>query len=104
MQALIDALNATGYAFVHFGWSKAPDAEYGVYAEERGADFEADGRHAEKATTGTIDYFTRDDSATPRTTIESAINGVCAAWYLNSIQYENDTGLIHYEWVFYVYG
>ena len=27
-----------------------------------------------------------------------ALEGIGASWYLNSVQYEEDTGLIHYEW------
>lgn len=26
------------------------------------------------------------------------------AWYLNSVQYEEDTELIHYEWAWETYG
>lgn len=103
MQRVKDALDSTGYAFAHFGWSKQPSGDYGVYAEDGARDFEANGRHEEKGLTGTIDYFTRDDSGTPKTVIENAINGLFP-WYLNSIQYENDTGFIHYEWVFSLYG
>ena len=31
-----------------------------------------------------------------------ALDAAGIAWYLNSIQYEEDTGLIHYEWVWEV--
>lgn len=101
LDALITALTGTGYSFEHYGWSKAPAGDYGVYAEDGGNDLEADGKHAEKALTGTVDYFTRDDSDTPRTTIEAALE-TCCVWSLNSIQFEPDSGYIHYEWVFEV--
>lgn len=93
------ALNATGYSFAHHAWSHAPAGDYGVYAEDEGDDFLADGGHAEKATQGTVDLFTRNDTATPRETIEAALDGLNVPWYLNTIQYEDDTGYIHYEWV-----
>lgn len=33
--------------------------------------------------------------------IQAALNGLSGcAWYLNSIQYEEDTRLLHWEWVF----
>ena len=79
-----------------------PGWDYGVYAEDGANDFNADGEHAEKAVQGTVDYFTRDDSGTPQTTIEAALEGLNVPWYLNTIQYEDDTGYIHYEWVFEV--
>ena len=51
-----------------------------------------------------VNYFTRDDTGAPRTTIETALNGLQVPWYLNSVQYENDTGYIHYEWSVSLYG
>ena len=96
---LVTALDATKLPFAHFGWSKAPAGDYGVYAEDGANDLNADDIHAEKVMQGTVDYFTRDDSGAPQATIEAALEGVCA-WYLNSVQFEEDTGYIHYEWVF----
>ena len=31
--------------------------------------------------------------------VEASLDELGASWYLNSVQYESDTGLIHYEWV-----
>ena len=104
MNELATALAGTGYQFAHFAWSKAPDGDYGTYAEYSGSDLEADDVHIEKGTEGYIEYYTRDDSGTPRTTIEAALNGLNIPWNLNTIQYENDTGYIHYEWWFGIYG
>lgn len=104
MDELIRALEATGYDFAHYAWSKAPEGDYGTYAEDSGDDFGADNLHAERGTVGYINYFTRDDSETPRETIEAALNSINIPWSLNTVQYENDTGYIHYEWEFSVYG
>lgn len=102
MQRIKTALDTTGLSFAHFAWINHP-AEYGVYAEDSGEDLEADDIHAERGTSGTIDFFTRKDDGSIRTAIENALQGVCG-YRLNSIQYENDTGYIHYEWVFWIYG
>ncbi len=99
MDELINALTATGYQFAHFGWSKAPTGDYGVYAEDGANDLIAWNKHVEKILQGTVDYFTRDDSGYPKVVIELALDSVPVAWYLNSIQFEEDTGYIHYEWV-----
>lgn len=102
---LLNALNATGLSFAHFGWSKTAkeiDMDHGVVAENGGEDFIANDVHLERGTTGTVDYFTRDHTDTPRTTIETVLNQHCA-WQLNSVQYEEDTGFIHYEWLVGVY-
>ncbi len=98
------ALTATGYKFAHFGWSKAPAGDYGVYAEDGENVLTANDKHLETALQGSVDYFTRDDTDTPRTTIEAALNSIVCSWYLNSIQFEDDSGYIHYEWIFEVPG
>lgn len=92
-------LEATGYSFAHFGWSRALAGDYGVWAEDGANDLRADDIHSEHITQGTVDYFTRDDSGTPQAAIEAALDNGAIAWYLNSIQFEDDTGYIHYEWV-----
>lgn len=92
-------LAGTGLPFAHFGWSHAPSGDYGVWAEDGANDLNADDIHNEHVTQGTVDYFTRDDSGTPKRVIEAALNNGTVAWYLNSIQFEEDTGYIHYEWV-----
>lgn len=96
------ALNATGYAFAHYAWSRAPAGDYGVYSEDGENVLFADDGHKETALQGTVDYFTRDDTQTPRETIEAALDALNVPWYLNGVQYEEDTGYIHYEWVFEV--
>lgn len=104
MGELATALATTGYEFAHFGWSKAPAGDYGVYAEDGANDLIAGNVHVEKVLQCTVDYFTRDDSGAPKTAIEAALESVPVAYYLNSIQFENDSGYIHYEWVVEVHG
>ena len=104
MRRLHKALNDTGYPFEHYGWSKAPDGDYGVYAEDSGEDFVANDVHLERGTAGTVDLFTRDDTSAPRDAVEAVLNAAGASWYLNTIQFEEDTGYIHYEWVVGLYG
>ena len=98
------ALRATGFAFAHFAWSHAPDGDFGVWREERGNDLLANDRHVERGTVYSVDLFTRDDSPRPRRAIEAALNGLRCAWRLNSVQYENDTGYVHFEWYVGLYG
>ena len=98
------ALEKTGYKWAHFGWSHKPEGDYGVWGEERGRDFTADNSHAETATVCFASYFTRDDSGAPRRKIEAELNALRFPWRLNSIQYEDDTGYIHFEWLVTVLG
>lgn len=102
LQNLKAALNSTGIPFAHYAWSHAPNGTYGVFAEDSAGHLFADGKVVDQSVQGTIDLYTRDDSATPKETVQAALATVDMAWYLNSIQYEEDTGYIHYEWVFEV--
>lgn len=105
LQTLKTALDSTRLPFAHYAWSKNANElkhDYGVWAEDGANDLIADDIHTEGVIQGTVDYYTRDDSGTPKATIEAALNTGEIAWYLNSIQFEDDTGYIHYEWVFEV--
>lgn len=105
LQTLKDALATTKLPFAHYAWAKNAKerlGDHGVYAEDGANDLYGDDIHVEKAIEGTVDYYTRDDSGAPQKTIEAALNNGEIAWYLNSIQIEEDTGFIHYEWVFQV--
>lgn len=103
MDELMQALTQTGYQFAAWAWDKAPTGDYGVVSLDNGADFVADGHHAERGTNGFVDYFTRVSSPVPRNTIEQALDGVCG-FSLRSVQFEDDTGYIHYEWTVSLFG
>lgn len=98
MNTLKAALESTGYPFAHYAWASAPSGTYGTYAEDSSNRLTCDNRTAESAMVVYVNLFTKDDSDEPRMTVESAIDGKFA-WYLNTVQFEDDTGLIHYEWV-----
>lgn len=98
VQRLSNALDTTGYKFAHFLWSHAPSGDWGVYSEDGAETFFADGRNASSRLTGSVDYYTRSDAEEVKTKIETALKTSGLAWWLESIQYENDTRFIHYEW------
>ena len=75
---------------------------YIVWAEERGNDLEADNVHAERGWTGTVDLFTKTENDPLVEAVGEALSSAGIAWYLNSVQFEDDTGLIHHEWVWEV--
>lgn len=74
---------------------------YCIWAEDSENGVGADNSKAEQAPRGTVDYFTKNEFDGNIDTIQTALDS-CAAWYLNSVQYEDDTNLIHYEWVWEV--
>ena len=77
-------------------------APFIVWMEDGDNGLEADDGKAEQAISGTVDLFTKTEYDPALDGIQTALDGYGAAWYLNSVQYEDETGLIHYEWVFEV--
>lgn len=97
-----NALAAVTNAVHHYHAPPNSAAPYIVWAEDSGNDFEADNLHAETADQGTIDLYTLQENDPLMESIPAALNGAECVWYKNSTQYEEDTGLIHVEWVFEV--
>jgi hypothetical protein len=73
-------------------WSEDTQAN-SIYAEDKMDD---------RALQGTTDYFTKIEYDPMVNQIETAMNNSDMSWKLNSIQFEKDTGYIHYEWVWEV--
>lgn len=71
---------------------------YFVWQEDGENAMEADGVHAAKAVTGTTDLFTKKEFDPWKEEMEQAFDASGVAWYLNSVQFEEDTGFTHYEW------
>lgn len=100
LQPIRDALLTVGVPVYHFSAGKGEKAPYLVWAEDgQGESVHADGMTVEQSIEGTVDYFTRQEYDPNFQRIQAALDTAGAAWRLNSIQYEDDTGLIHYEWV-----
>lgn len=77
----------------------SPQKRYIVWAEEgQGKAQWADEQMIEQSMVGTIDYFTNIENDPNFNAIQQALNNAEIAWSLNSIQFEPDTDLIHYEW------
>ena len=86
-------------SFEAWGWSHAPASEYGVVSQDGQNSLRAGDRLAERVAEGTIDWFTRDPASPMPESIQAKLDELGASWYLSSLQYEQDTGLIHWEWV-----
>lgn len=93
--ALLTVTNNVG----HYEALKKTD-QYIVWAEDGEADsLWADGRMQEQTITGTVDYFTKMEYDPNVVKIQAALNDAEISFRLNSIQYEEDTKYLHYEWV-----
>lgn len=102
LNVIQNALPALTDAVYHYYAPPNSQPPYIVWAEDAGNDFEADNLHEESVDQGTIDLYTLQENDPLVESIPAALNNVGCAWYKNSTQFEEETGLIHVEWVFEV--
>lgn len=84
---------------------KAPEesTRYVVWAEEMEvAALNADNYKPGQTIEGSIDLYTKNEDDPWIQNIPDALNAARIGWELNSVQYEDETRFIHYEWVFRV--
>ena len=90
------------------GWNTRPDdVSYGVIALEFEADaLRGDDRKVATAYEGSVDLFSRDKHGSGWVElIAECLTAHCdGAWSLESHQYETETRLFHWEWVFQIEG
>lgn len=99
LEPLSAALAALTERCYHYYAMPGTTPPYIVWAEDGDNDLSADNVHAERCFEGTVDLFTREEGDDLIKAVPSALEGIGAAYYLNSVQYEEDTGLLHFEWV-----
>lgn len=89
---------------VYHYWHPRLQAPYCIWAEDgEGNSIHANNHKAEQVISGTIDYFTKNEFDEMIDKIQNALNETeDLGWELLSVQYEDETNLIHYEWGFEV--
>lgn len=93
---------AVGDNVYHY-WRPNMTAPFCVWAED-GEDesFWSSNVKREQAVGGVVDYYTKIEYDTTNDDIQEALNGLSAempfTWRLDSVQYEEDTDIIHYQW------
>lgn len=96
LDGLKAALDTTGENFANVAWSKAPAGDYGTYYADGQEALKTDEDSAtETMLRGYVDFFCRSDK---KAVIETALRSLGIWWELESIQFEPDTGYLHYEW------
>lgn len=77
-------------------------SRYFVWQEDGDNDLAAGNGHAERAVTGTTDLFTMREFDPWAEALGESLSGYGIAWYISSVQFEEDTGFWHTEWVWEV--
>lgn len=106
--ALVEALQNTNIPFSEYGWKTRPENTYGVVGldMEAGSLAGSEGKQ-DRAFDVKVDVFFRKlaDMAEIAGAVEAALSSCLGAcWELNSIQYETETRLFHFEWIGQVTG
>lgn len=103
LQKLEDALLSVSDAVYHFDAGSAA-VPYIVWGEDGQSDSVwADNKMQAQAITGTVDYFTKSSKDININRLQQAMNDSEISWKLESIQYEDETALYHYEWVWSIW-
>ena len=101
LDALLNVLNGfTDIPFVELAWSHSPDDKYGVITLYNQLALDADEKPvSEKMLTGFVDVFVKKPKDLSTVSdVESALKRLGIWFALNSVQFEDDTGYVHYEW------
>lgn len=98
LKAIGDALAELTARCYHYYRPKM-DPPYIVWAEDSEASsLQADDHKAEQAVSGWVDYYTLTEYDPICDQIQETLNGLPVAWRLDSVDYEEETNLIHYSW------
>lgn len=94
-------LVSTGGNVYHFRRPRDKKPPFIVWQEDgEGISIGADNHKAEQQIHGTIDLYTLMEFDPLADAIQDALNGADIGWSLLSVQYEDETNIIHYEWEF----
>lgn len=94
-----DVLIPLGVPVNHYTAAEKPD-NYIVWSEDSQYNSVwGDNHMTNQAIEGTIHYFTRTEYDPVADAIMDVLNDAEISFRLNSIQYEDETGYIHIEWV-----
>lgn len=100
-EALIEVGNKHNCAVAHY-FRAVKDVPMIIWAEDgEGQSLHSDNLKEHQLVEGSVDFFTKTEFDPIVDAIQDALNPVCA-FTLNSVQYEEETGLIHYEWIWHV--
>jgi hypothetical protein len=101
LRSLYEALNTISEDLYIYHYERAEDytIPYGVWAEEgENESFHADNGKEEQVIEGSLSFYTETEFDPLIDDIQGVLNDTCSGWNLDSVQYEDETKLIHYSW------
>ena len=106
MTSLNEKLSGVGVLFgdvlgrtFHYRKKDRASAPYAVWMEDGEDDsLYTDEGKGEQAISGTLDFYTKREFDPCVDGFQAVLNANMARWSLTSVQYEDETGLIHYSW------
>ena len=96
IKTILTSISDNVYCFTARNNQSVPYIVYSVDGENV---LKAGNFRAETVLEGTIDLYVKNTSDSLVSQIPDALDMHQISFYLNSVQYEDDTNLIHYEWV-----
>lgn len=107
--ALVEGLTQDGELIcgVYHYWRSQKGAPFVVWAESyEDEPINGDNRKAEQAIRGYVDAYSKTEFDPLFDDVQSILNGLAEdmpfGWMLDSVQYEEETNLIHYQWIWSV--
>lgn len=93
----------SGLPVYHYTKPSEVKNRYCVWAEDmEAASLHGGNKKRYQQLQGTIDLYSKVEYDPAVDEIQNALNDAEIGFFQNSIQYEDETGLIHWEWVFYI--
>lgn len=97
LRSIGEGFSGLGIPSTHY-WHPVKDAPLLIWAEDGSVSFHSDNKMAEQSITGSCDYFTKVEFDPNIDSIQFFLDSNASSWNLESVQYEEETNLIHYEW------
>lgn len=102
LRALYEPFRALDCPVYHYHRAD-PSERYVVWAEDsENISFHADGTKREQQLTGVVDFYTKTEFDTIADDIQDILVSERIGWHLDSVQYEEETNLIHFQWRWYL--
>lgn len=95
-QQIIDAHTAVTDAVSHR--QRMQSERYFVWQEDGANDLLAENVHAARAVTGSTDLFTKLEYDPWARELEQSFDARGISWSLRDVQFEEETGFVHYTW------